>query len=36
MLEEGGNHLHVPPVECPCSVEGSIPVAPPNTSMIIN
>jgi hypothetical protein len=32
MLEEGGNHLPVPPVGCPCLVEGLIPVAPPDTS----
>ena len=28
MLEEGGNHLPVPLVECPRQVEGSIPVIP--------
>jgi hypothetical protein len=32
MLEEGGNHLPVPLVECLRPVEGLIPVAPPNTS----
>jgi len=32
MLEEGGNHLTVPPMGCPCLVEGPISVAPTNTS----
>jgi hypothetical protein len=34
MIEEGENHLPIPLVGCPCLVEGPIPVAPPNTSMI--
>jgi hypothetical protein len=29
MIERVGSHLRVPPVGCPCSVEGPIPVAPP-------
>ena len=36
ILEEGENHLPVPLVGCPRPVEGPIPVALPNTSMIIN
>jgi hypothetical protein len=36
MLEGGGNHLLVPPVGCPCPVESPIPIAPPNTSIVIN
>jgi hypothetical protein len=32
MLGEGGNHLPVSPVECPHSVEGPIPVVPPDIS----
>jgi hypothetical protein len=32
MLEEGGNHLPVPPMECPRPVKGSVPVAPPDIS----
>ena len=36
MLEGGRNHLHIPLVGCPCLVEGPVPIAPPNTSMVTN
>jgi hypothetical protein len=32
MLEEGGNHLPISLVGCPCPVKGLILVVPPNTS----
>ena len=36
MLEQGGSHLIVPPVGCPCPIEGPILVASPNTPIITN
>ena len=36
MLEGGGSYLFVPPIGCPCLVEGLIMVVPSNTSMITN
>ena len=36
MREEGGNHLPVLLVGCPCPNEGLIPVAPSKTSMATN
>jgi hypothetical protein len=32
----GENHLHVPPIWCPCPDEGSISVVPPKTSTTTN